>query len=1097
MKRILGYLLDNSLMVNIISVALLIAGLMYMVNSNREAFPKIDFGYVLVTTVYPGATASDVEKLISIPVEDSLRETNGLEEVQSYSDENMSTVVIKIDPDVENDDKVINDIKSAVDKVTDLPDDAQDPVVTELSMAQEPVITLSLINKNGLKTDKDEFEMRKYLKVLENKLKDIPGVAKIKKNGYRDREMMVEVDLRKLDIYRVALNDIIYALSNKNVNFPGGVAKISNEEVMIRTIGEVQTAEEIGEIVIRSNDLGNYVRIRDVAQVKDTFEDLEIINKTNGGSSISMTILKKESSDIIDTVGAVRQNIKDYKKILPENYDIVETDDLSYFVERRLDVLTNNAIVGIILVVLSLFIAFGWRIAVVTAVGIPVAFAGTFYWMGLNDININLMSMFGLIMVLGMVVDDAIIVAENIYRHIEDGEPVRDAVINGTSEVIIPVAGTIMTTIAAFAPLMFMSGIMGKFMWVLPAVVSLALIMSWIEAMFILPSHVHDIEKNNRKNLTPRSGEDKYSPLKLRLRYSKLLKVVLKRKFIFLIFIFFLFAGSLSTIAMGLLPFELFPASGIEKFIIRAEAPVGTTLQEMSSKVTLIESELMKLSDKELESFTSQAGISSLGTNDPESQTGANYGSVIVNLTSSQGRKRKAKDIIEELRKNCEKYSDEFKSIEFKRVENGPPTGDPVSITIKGDDFEILKEIAKEYKDYLSQVEGVKDIKDSLSDKSKELQITVNSQLAAKTGISVMDVATTVRSCYAGTVATEIKKTDEEIDVRVILPEKSRNSVNSLYNINISNRMGNLIPLRSVAKFKRSEGLKSIQRKDWQRFCSVTADLDISVKGANSYAINRKLMSDFKDISSRYPGYEVSYVGEFEDTNESFKELGLSFIIAIMVIYIILVGLFKSLHHPLLVMSVIPLTAIGVIWAFVFHNFLYDMGLFFVEMPLSFMSLMGVVGLAGVVVNDSIVMVDFINKARMKGMNPYQASVDAGAKRLRPIILTTLTTVLGLLPTAYGIGGLDEFLIPMAVAMSFGLLFGTFITLFFTPVLYNSFYSIRYFIGGVIFRRDIPRPCYEIFDEDYCTDVEAKSEDKTQKISSPSKKKTSKKTAKK
>lgn len=1090
MKKIIDYLLKNSLIINIISLALLLAGVMYLFNSNREAFPKIDFGYVLITTVYPGATATDVEKLISIPIEDSLRETSGLEEVQSFSDEALSTVVIKIDPDVDNEDKVITDIKSAVDKVNDLPDDSQDPIVTELSMAQEPVITLSLMNKNGIKNDKDEFEMREYLKILENRLKDLPGSASVKKSGYRDREMMVEVNLSKLDLYHIALNDVIYALSNKNVNFPGGIAKISKEEVMIRTIGEVQTAGEIGNIVIRSNDLGNIVRIRDVANVKDTFEELKIINKTNGSQSMSLTVLKKESADIINLVSEVRKETDEFKKMLPENYDIVETDDLSYFVERRLDVLKGNAMVGIVLVLLSLFVAFGWRIAVVTAVGIPVAFAGTFYWMGLQDININLMSMFGLIMVLGMVVDDAIIVAENIYRHIEDGEDVRNAVINGVSEVIVPVAGTILTTIAAFAPLMFMSGIMGKFMWVLPAVVSMALLMSWLEAMFILPSHVYDIEKKNKKNLTPRGENEKYSPLKLRKKYSSLLKFVLKHKIFFHLFMFLLIVITAVVMGSGFVSFELFPGGGIEKFIVRAEAPVGITVEQMDKKMSKIEGELINLPDTELDSFVTNSGISSLGTNDPESQTGSNYGSIVVNLTPSQGRDRKAKEIIDEVRDNCKKFDSEFVSIEFKRVKSGPPTGAAVSVKIKGNDFEVMKKIASEYKEFLSSINGVKDIKDSLEENSKELRILVNSELAAQTGISVMDVATTVRSCYAGSVATEIKKSDETIDVRVILPEKDRNNISSLYRINVSNRMGNLIPLKSVARFKPSESVKAIRRVDWQRYCSITADIDVGVKGVSSLTVNKQMQEKFADISKRYPGYSVDYAGEFEDTNEAFNDLGLSFIIALMVIYIILVALFKTMHHPILVMAVIPLTGIGVIWAFVFHNLLYKYGLFFMEMPLSFMALMGMVGLAGVVVNDSIVMVDFINNARKKGLSPYHASVDAGTKRLRPIILTTLTTVLGLIPTAYGIGGLDEFLVPMAVSMSFGLVFGTFITLFFTPVLYNTFYSIRYFVFGVLFGKDVPKPCYEISEEFTCP---SESTDSSKKVASAKKKKTVKK----
>ncbi|MBN1499155.1 MAG: efflux RND transporter permease subunit [Spirochaetes bacterium] len=1069
MKKLINYLLKNSLMINLISVAIFIAGLIFMVSANREAFPKIDFGYVIISTVYPGATASDVEKLISIPLEDQLREVDGLDEVSSYSSEATSVIVIKLNPDLDDQSKIVNDIQSAVDKTTDLPEDATDPVVTELSMAEQPVITVSVINTSGINNDKDEFELREYAKTLENKLKNINEVASIKKYGYREREMMVEVDLRKLDTYRVALNDVISALSAKNVNFPGGLAKIGGEEVLIRTIGEVETTSEIANIVIRSNDLGNIVKIKDVAQVKDTFEELKLINKTNGGNSIALTILKKENADIIDLVDKVKSDIEKFKEILPSNYSIVQTDDLSQYVRRRLNVLSNNALVGIVLVVLSLFLAFGWRIALVTAAGLPIAFAGTFYWMGAQNISINLMSMFGLIMVLGMIVDDAIIVAENIYRHVEEGENIRDAVINGTTEVMIPVAGTILTTIAAFAPLMFMSGIMGKFMWILPAVVSIALIMSWLEAMFILPSHVYDIEKNNKKNISRKASDDKYSPLKLRLKYKKAIMFILKHKFVTIILVTLLFLG---TIAFSIvkIPFVLFPSAGIEIFVIRAEAPIGTTVREMNEKMSVIEKKVAELPPSELDSFVTTSGESSIDASDPNGKTGSQYGMIKVNLTPSQGRKRKAQEIIDKLREDTADDHKLFDKIEFTKVQDGPPTSSPISVIIKGKEFDTLKEISSAYKDYLGKTKGVKDIKDSLENEKSELQIFINPEISAKTGVTVYDVASTVRSCYSGSVATEIKKAEEEINIRVILPEKDRSNFDSLNKINVSNRMGNLIPLNSIAYFKRSKGIATINRKDFQRFASVTADIDTQVKDATSSKINLAMQQEFKDIEKKYPGYTVSYEGEFEDTMQSFKDLAISFLIALMVIYIILVGIFKTLHHPLLVMAVIPLTFIGVAWAFFFHNELYKIGLFNQEMPLSFMSLMGVVGLAGVVVNDSIVLVTFINNARKKGFSPYQASVNAGIQRLRPIILTSATTILGLIPTAYGIGGLDEFLVPMAIAMSFGLAFGTLITLFYTPVIYNTLYTMRYLIGNYLFGRHIEKPCYEYDDSLECID---------------------------
>ena len=1033
MKRIVAYFAERSLLVNLASVGLLIAGLVFILTAQREAFPNIEFDFVIVNTVYPGATADDVEKHISIPIEDELREVDGIEEIRSSSLEARSIVVVKLDPDLENKDKTINDIENAVDRVSDFPEDAEDPDITELEMSKTPVLEIALLDRIGIRGDKDEFELRRYTKILEDRLLEIDGVAKIDKRGYREREMIVEVNPDFLDAYHVAMNDIILALSRKNLNFPGGVIKKPEGEVLIRTIGEVQSADEIHDVLIRANDMGNWVRVGDVARVRDSFEDESIINKTSGRKAIMVTVIKKESADIINLVDRVRAEMGAFKKILPAHYELVAFNDLSYYVQRRLNVLVNNGILGFALVILSLLITLGWRISFVTALGIPIAFFGTFLWMAYSGVSINLMSMFGLIMVLGMIVDDAIIVSENVYRHLEAGEPIREAVITGTSEVIIPVGGTILTTIAAFSPLMFMSGIMGKFMWTLPAVITVALIASWIECMFILPSHIRDVERDSGKRKTSGSSEGRIFQF-FKSRYSKVLSLVVGNRYKFIVGVFIFFAGTL-VFARYNVKFILFPRGYIETFVIKAEAPTGTSVEDMSRKLSRIERIIAELPDAELDTFTSRAGIIQEDPHDPNTKMGSNYGVIIVHLTPAQGREREASRIIDWTRERCKPFLDEFDKLEFGEIHGGPPVGKAINVTIKGDDFDTLREIAREYKGYLMGIKGLKDVKDNFEEGKDEMRVIVDEKTAAMTGITVFDVASTVRSCYEGSVATTIKKTDEEIDIRVVFPESLRENLNSLKRIKVANRLGNLIPLSRVARFEKTRGISLINRKDWRRTISVTADIDEKAKGITSVSVNADLMEKFSDISSRFSGYTVSYEGEFKDTQESLTSLLKSFIVAAVVIYIILVSIFRSLVHPVIIMGVIPLTLLGVIWTFFFHG-----------LPLSFLALMGVVGLTGVVVNDSIVLVDFIKKSRRNGLSPYDATIEAGAMRLRPVFLTTITTFLGLIPTAYGIGGYDPFLKPMAVSLSWGLAFGTLITLLVTPVLYNIFADIRRFI---------------------------------------------------
>lgn len=1035
MKRIIEFFIDNSLFVNVLAAGIFIAGLMYMFSANREAFPKIDFDYLVISTIYPGATAEDVEKHVTIPIEDQLREIDGIEELHSNSLEARSVVVVKLDPDLANKDKTINDIKNALDRTQDLPDDAEDPLVTELTTAQQPVLDIAIIRKGDIRNDADEFEMRRLAKILEDRILEIGGAARVDRQGYRDREMIVEVNPRLLDEYHVAMNDIVMALARKNLNFPGGLVWENDEEILVRTIGEVESARDISNILIRANDMGNWVRVGDVANVRDSFEEAKIINKSVGRRSVTLTILKKESADIITLVDGINREVERFKKILPEEYELVINNDLSYFVKRRLDVLVSNGIQGFALVIISLILSYGWRISIFTALAIPFSMLLTFIWMAYANVSINLMSMFGLIMALGMLVDNNIVVSDNIYRHLEEGWKLRDAVAKGAAEVMMPIAATILTTIASFAPLMFMTGIMGKFVWTLPAVVSVALVASWIESVFFLPPQIHDMQKR-RKSLVSLSEEEGGALFRrLRDRYVSLLKTIVARRYRFVGIITLVFVVTIVFAAFKV-KFILFPAGGIERFTVKAEAPTGTRVEEMSDKLATIEKIIAELPKEELESFTSRAGIIQEDPNDPYTKRGSKYGIIIVYLTPEENRRRQADEIIDWVRERSAGLKG-FEKLEFKYVRNGPPTGMPVSVTIKGDDFDVLKKIADEYRAYLTTIKGLKDIKDNFEEGKEEIRIHVNDRTAALAGISVYDIASTVRSCYEGTIATKIKKTDEEIDIRVIFPRSLRNDLASIGKIKIANRMGNLIPLQSVARLERSRGVSFITRKDWRRTISVTADIDEKAKDVTSVYVNRLLQKKFAGMEERYQGYTVDYAGEFKDTQESFQNLNRSFLMAALAIYIILVALFKSLIHPVTIMGIIPLSFLAVVWVFFLHG-----------LPLSFLAMMGIVGLAGVVVNNSIVYLDFINVARTGGMDAFDASIEAGAKRVRPILLSSLTTVLGLLPTAYGIGGNDPFLKPMALSMAWGLAFGTLITLFATPVLYNIFEDIRRIVSG-------------------------------------------------
>jgi len=1030
MKKIINLCLDNALFVNMLFVGITIAGILAVVTAQREAFPRVEYNYTLISTVFPGATADDIEKYVSIPLEDQLREVDGIEELYSTSIEARSVIVAKLDPNSENTDKVVNDIKSAIDRVEDLPEDAERPLVTELSTAQTPIINIAVINRNGVPDDAAEFELRKQAKMLENRLLELRGIARIEKLGYRDREILVEMDTSLLDYYHVSVAEVILALARRNINIPGGIIHTSSNDVLVRTIGEVNSVDEVRNVLIHVNDMGNRVRVGDVARVKDSFEEETEVTTTNGVKSITLTVLKKESSDIITLMESIRRELDSFRRRLPAGYEIVTNNDLSYFVKRRLDVLVSNGLQGLILVAISLVLSYGWRISLFTSLAVPFSIFVTFIWMGMYNISINLNSMFGLIMALGMLVDNNIVVSDNIYRHLEEKWKLRDAVVRGSAEVTVPIAATVLTTIASFAPLMFMSGIIGKFIWTIPAIVSVALLASWVESAFVLPVQIHEMQRRRRTGISLKEEEGGRFFHRLRDGYVRALGACVRHRYRFVagVTVVFLLTVGFAAVKMK---FLLFPAGGIETFVVRAEAPTGTSVRQMGEKLARIERLVAKLPKKELDSFTSRAGIIQEHPGDPYTKRGTNYGIIHVYLTPEDDRERKADQIIEGIRKEASNIGG-FDKLEFKLIKHGPPTGSPIYVAIKGDDFAVMKNIAARYVAYLKKIPGLKDIKDNFEPGKEEVRIVIDEARATRAGISVLDIATTVRSLYTGNVSTSIKKSEESIDIRVIFPPEERNRLASLDTIKVTNRMGNLVPLSQVASFKKDQGISVIYRKDWRRYIAVSAEIDEKAKDVYPVNVNRDMMSHFSRIEEENPGYTVNYEGEYKDTQESMRNLLRSFLIAAVAIYIILVATFRSLTQPVIIMGVIPLSFVAVVWVFFLHG-----------LPLSFLAIMGVVGLAGVVVNNSIVYLDFANLSKAAGNSVYDASLEAGAKRMRPILLSSITTVLGLLPTAYGIGGNDPFLKPMALSMGWGLALGTVITLFITPVLYNVFADIR------------------------------------------------------
>ncbi len=1010
----------HSLFVNLLSVFLIIAGLISVFQLRREAFPEVSFDVVNIYTAYRGGSPEEVEKLVTTPLEKELKEVDDIEEIKSSSNEGLSIIILKIDPDVKNKDKVVDDIQKAVDRVTDFPQGVDKrPEVIEITSKQIPVIKVSLSG------NLDEFNLREYADNLKEQLEDIDGVASVGRSGYRDEEFWVEPDLDKLKEYYVSIEEIMAALKARNVTLPAGKLKPGDEEFIIKTQGEFITKEEIEDTIIRANDLGNWLKVKDVARVRHTFEDELIINKALGSRAITLVVIKKQKGDAIDIVKNVKKTIEEFRKRAHHELKITSFYDLSYYINRRLNVLKNNGLIGFIFVIAILFLFLHPTVALLTALGIPIAMLTTLWVMNLMGLSINLITMFGLILVLGMLVDDGIIISENVYRYVEGGMLPRQAAIKGSHEVMFPVLATIATSIAAFSPLLFMTGLIGRFVKNIPFIIIIALSASLLEAFIILPSHLADFLK------VPRQGMDKIKVKKetpwfqnMLKKYNKILEKALNNRYKVLTGIVMAFISAI-LIAKFFMPFILFSARGVEQFMVRAEAKPGTSLEKMNELILPVENFISKMPKEYFDTFETQVGeMTEERGFDPYGQQGSNFAQVTVYLTPAQKRDKTAQKIVEQLRPGLNKIKG-FEKLYFREFKEGPPVGKSIELHIRGEKFSVLNEITAKIKDYLKDLKGVYDISDTYDLGNRELRIIVDQEKAAQTYLTVGQIASGIRNAFEGGQATSIKrsKAEEEIKVLVRLPKKQRNTLEIFDKLFIPNSYGNLIPLKSVAQISEYQGLRSIKHLDGRRVLTVSAEVDN--KQMTSLKANQLLEKKFKDIPSQYPGYTLKWAGEQEEARKSILSLFTAFWIAFLLIFLILATEFNSLVQPFVVMLTIPFGMIGVVIALLLHH-----------EPISFFVILGLVGLTGVVVNDSIVLVDFINKLRKSGVSRRDSIMQAGALRLRPVILTTATTVAGLSTVAYGIGGADPFLQPMALTVAWGLLFATGLTLIVMPCIY-------------------------------------------------------------
>ncbi|MFV1996561.1 MAG: efflux RND transporter permease subunit [Acidiferrobacterales bacterium] len=1014
MRAFIRFLVDRDLIVNLISVFLLLLGSYAIVAINREAFPNVNLDRVQINAAYPGASPEEVERLLVTPIEQELKSLSGIDKMTSIAFPGSARIELEVDPNASNRDRIAGDVQLAVSRAT-LPQDLPyEPAVLEIDGGVFPILQLAI------SAPRSDLELKRLGDKIRDDVLDIKGVGRVIIQGNRKAEIRVVVDPEKLRQQRISIGEISSALASWNVNAPGGDLETSTGQKAVRISGEFKDASDVASLVLRANELGQGLRLGDIASVTESLEKAQMYVDVQGKPAAAIIIMKKSDADIITIVDEIREYIKKIPELYGQDVSVDTFLDMSKFARMRLRVLTNNGIVGIILVFLTLILFLRPSVAMTTTWGLPIVFFAGLYALFLSGVTLNLISMMGFIIVLGMIVDDAIIIGENITYHMEQGMAPKKAATVGAMELLGPVTATVMTTIAAFLPMMFMSGMIGKFIVAIPIVVSALLFFSWLESFLILPSHVAFLAKPKEH------PKERKWLVKLEDAYGRLLEKALDHRYLTVALSAAILIGSF-VLAGTAMKFRLFPPSGVDQYMVRVTAPGGTSYDTMRNKLARIDGEIRKRINPEyFESTVVTTGQIARDGGDPLVQRGGRFGQINVVYTPAVARPdHNALDDMNSLARDLPPLFPEL-DIAFTEIAPGPPTGRPLEVEISGSDDAATERTARRLMALLKDAKGVTSVESGLLPGDDELHVVLDRTLATYAGVDLITASRHVRAAVGGLRVSTIRRGTEEIDITIRYPDSTRDPVKMLKGLLLPNKRGGLVPLSRIAKLVEKQGYTTIRHRAGIRTVSVLANINSDV--VTSVEINKWVA----DKQPQWTGDDASkvtlnYGGESEKNEESIGGLVRSFGFALIAIFFILAIQFNNLKYPIIVMLAIPFGAVGIILSFLVHDILWK------PMPLSFFALLGMVALAGVVVNSALILLVFFQRAMKEGMECRDAIVLAGRRRLRAVILTAATTVVGLLPTAYGWGGMDPFVSPMALALSWGLVFATLVTLITIP----------------------------------------------------------------
>jgi len=1036
---LIAWFARNHVAANLLMVTLLSLGLGSLsFNIPLEVFPTIEPRSISVVVSVPGAMPEEMETSVSIKLEEAVQDLEGIEDIVSTASEGRASLYLTLDEGYQPND-ILTDVKNRIDAINNLPNEAERPVVSLAKRVRE-VISVAVAG------DLSELEIRQIAERVRDQILDIPGITQVKLDAVRDYEISIEVKELVLQQYGIGLSQVALAVRNSSKDISAGSLKTDGGDILIRSSGQAYRKSDFENIVVLTKDDGSIIRVGDLAIVKDGFSETPVLTRFNGKPAALVDVYRVGQQSAIDVADKVKDYLVETSPALPETVTVTAWRDRSKIVKKRLKTLSDNALQGGVLVLLLLTLFLRPAIAIWVCIGIPVSFMGALLVMPMFGITLNVISIFGFIVILGIVVDDAIVTGENIYSHLRTSENSLDAVINGTKEVAVPVTFGILTTIAAFLPIAFIDGVRGQLFAAIPVVVIPILIFSLIESKLILPAHLKHL--NFGKNKVVKNSRFYHLPL-LKLQqwqqgfadgferavlrfYQPVLQWVLRNRYLCLA----ISVGSLlilyAMLTSGWTRFIFFPKVQSELARATLEMPVGTPLEVTDRYVVSMLNAAEILQDKYVDEPGGESVIRNVmaTTGSGSSSSGGHYGRVIFEITAPEDRQSSvtSRDLVNEWRALIGPIPG-ADTLTF-RAEIGH-VSDPINIQLRGQEFTSLSYVAEKIKEKLTEYPPVFDISDTYSDGKEALQVRLKNE-AHVLGLSRQQILIQVSEAFYGYEVQRIQRGRDDIRVMVRYPIEDRKSIQSLDQFLVSNDAGDRIPLSQIAELIPENSPATIRRIDLSRTVSVKADVDKT--STNMLVLQDELKVFIDQLLVQYPDVRYSMDGEAKEQRESFGSLQWGLMFVLFIIYSLLAIPFKSYLQPIIVMAVIPFGAIGAIG-----------GHWIMGMDLTLISLLGMLALTGIVVNDSLVLVDFINKRRAQTSDLLASVSLAAVSRFRPVILTSLTTFFGLMPLLFEESTQAQFLIPMAVSLGFGILFATVITLLLVPINYLVIEDIKRF----------------------------------------------------